>query len=76
MTDTLQELATALRERLMIVADEESRRDVDAHILRLQQVSERIESIERQLPPTIHPQLRHYLQRRSYTKALEFVEAL
>jgi hypothetical protein len=75
MSDMLEELATALRERLTIVADEESRRTPDAHMRRLQEVSERIEAIEQRLPATVHPQLRHYLQRRSYTKALEFVEA-
>lgn len=74
MTETLQELAAALRERLTIVADKESRRNADAHMLRLQRISERIEGIERQLPPTIDPQLRHYLQRRSYTKALELLQ--
>ena len=76
MSEILQELATALRERLEIVGDEISRQNPDAHMLRLQQVSERIDGIERQLPPAIHPQLRHYLQRRSYSKAIEFVEAL
>ena len=76
MSEVLQELRRALRERLTIVADEESRRDPDVHMQRLQQVSERLDEIERRLPATIHPQLRHYLQRRSYSKALEFVEAL
>ncbi len=76
MSEVLQELAGALRERLTIVGDEQSRRNPDAHVLRLQEISERIEEIERRLPATLHPQLRHYLQRRSYSKALEFVEAL
>ena len=76
MREVLEELAAALRERLEIVADEASRRDPEAHMLRLQSVSQRLEAIERRLPPTVHPQLRHFLQRRSYTKALEFVEAL
>ncbi len=76
MSEVLHELAGALRERLTIVGDEESRRNAGAHMLRLQQISERIEEIEHRLPATIHPQLRHYLQRRSYSNALEFVEAL
>ncbi|HEX8280851.1 MAG TPA: hypothetical protein VF551_05710 [Chthoniobacterales bacterium] len=75
MTTVYDELASALRERLAIIADEESRRDVNAHVLRLQEVSERIEALEQQLPPPVDPQLRHYLQRRSYTKALEALEA-
>jgi hypothetical protein len=74
MTAPLAELAAALRERLAIIGDEESRRDPERHIERLQQISERIESLERTLPPQIDPQLRHFLQRRSYSKALELLE--
>ena len=70
----LTELAAALRERLTIIADEESRRDPDRHTERLRAVSERIEALERRLPPTIDPELRHFLQRRSYNKALETLE--
>jgi len=71
--EKLTELAGALRERLAIIADEESRLDSVRHTERLREVSERIEEIERGLPPTIDPQLRHFLQRRSYDKALEFL---
>ena len=74
MEKTLTELAAALRERLTIIADEESRRDPARHTERLQAASERIEQLEQQLPPTIDPQLRHFLQRRSYSKALELLE--
>jgi hypothetical protein len=69
----LTELADALRERMEIVADEESRRDPVRHTERLREVSEKIERIEHQLPPTIDPQLQHFLQRRSYSKALELL---
>lgn len=75
MESILAELAAALRERLAIVGDEASRKDEAAHIRRLQAVSERIEALERQVSQTADPQLRHYLQRRSYTKALEYLEA-
>ena len=71
----LTELAAALRERLTIIGDEESRRDPQRHTERLRVVSERIELLEQSLPPQIDPQLRHFLQRRSYTKALELLEA-
>jgi phytoene dehydrogenase-like protein len=74
MDKMLADLAEALRERLAIIGDEESRRDSDRHTERLREVSERIEQIERNLPPTIDPQLRHFLQRRSYSKALELLE--
>jgi hypothetical protein len=69
----LTELADALRERLEIVGDEESRRDPVRHTKRLKEVSQKIERIEHRLPPSIDPQLRHFLQRRSYSKALELL---
>lgn len=75
MDKILTELAEALRERLAIIGDEESRRDPERHTERLRVVSEKIEDLERQLPPEIDPQLRHFLQRRSYSKALELLAA-
>ena len=76
MPHDFRELASALQERVMIIGDEESRRDTPRHMARLQEVSERIEALERQLSPTLDAQLRHYLQRRSYSKALEHLLAL
>lgn len=76
MQETLAELTATLRERLAIVAEEESRRDPERHMARLRDVSERLERIEAKLPSNINPQLRHFLQRRSYSKALDFIEAL
>jgi hypothetical protein len=75
MEKILSDLAAALRERLTIIADQDSRREPDRHTERLQAVSERIEQLEQQLPRTIDPQLRHFLQRRSYSKALELLTA-
>jgi len=75
MEKILADLTAALRERLSIIADEESRRDPDRHTERLQAVSERIDRLEHQLPRTIDPELRHFLQRRSYSKALELLAA-
>ena len=74
MDKILADLGEALRERLTIIADEESRRDPDRHTERLRTVSEKIEELERQLPAKIDPELRHFLQRRSYSKALEVLE--
>ena len=74
MTAPLTELAEALRERLSIIGDEESRRDPQRHTERLRLVSERIERLEHALPAQTDPQLRHFLQRRSYSKALELLE--
>ena len=70
------DLREALRERLAIIGDEESRRDEPAHMARLQAISERIDELASALPRPIAPQLAHYLQRRSYDKALEFLEQL
>jgi hypothetical protein len=74
MENAIVDLANALRERLVIIRDEESRRDPDAHMARLQAVSEQIEKLQATLPRPIDPQLEHYLQRRSYEKALDFIE--
>ena len=74
MDAQLIDLAAALRERLAIIGDEESRREPDRHLERLRQVSERIADLEQSLPPKIDPQLRHFLQRCSYSKALELLE--
>jgi hypothetical protein len=73
MEKILTDLAAALRERLTIIA-EESRRDHARHTERLRAASEWIEQLEHELPSTVNPELRHFLQRRSYTKALELLE--
>jgi hypothetical protein len=76
MKEALAELTAALRERLAIIADEESRRDPEQHIVRLQKVSLRLDNLEAKLSSALDPQLRHFLQRRSYTKALEYLTGL
>ena len=67
-------LAAALRERLSIIADTESRRDPDKHMDRLKRVSEKIDALQAALPPSINPRLKHYLEQRSYEKALALLE--
>ena len=74
MEKAVADLKEALRERLAIIQDEQSRRDVDTHLARLRAVSEKIEKLQAALPRAIDPQLAHYLQRKSYDKALEFLE--
>ena len=74
MENAIADLKEALRERLAIVHDEESRRDADTHIARLRAVSQKIENLQAALPQPVDPRLAHYLQRRSYDKALEFLE--
>ena len=67
-------LAAALRERLRIIADEKSRGDPEKHMDRLRRISERIEALQATLPPSVDSRLKHYLERRSYDKALEWIE--
>lgn len=74
MGDVTAELAAALQERIAIIADEQSRRDPEKHIARLQRVSAKIDDLAAALPPPISPRLAHYLERRSYEKALEVLE--
>jgi hypothetical protein len=74
MNSAILDLAAALRERLTIIGDENSRRNPEAHTARLREVSEKIEKLEAALPKPIDPQLAHFLQRKSYDKALELLE--
>ena len=73
-SNTIVDLRDALRERLAIIHDEESRRDESKHIDRLRAISEKIDKLQTALPQPIDPRLAHYLQRRSYDKALELLE--
>jgi hypothetical protein len=75
MKNDVADLREALRERLAIIRDEESRRDETKHMARLRAVSEKIEQLQAALPQPVDLRLAHYLQRRSYDKALEYLEA-
>lgn len=74
MNASSADLARALRERLRIIGDENSRRDPERHMQRLRVISERIDQLADDLSATIDPKLAHFLQRKSYSKALEFLE--
>jgi hypothetical protein len=74
MENSLLDLTGALRERLAIIRDEESRRDPAKHMERLRTVSERIDQLQAALPQPVDSRLAHYLQRKSYDKALAFLE--
>ena len=76
MQTPLADLAQALRERLEVIRDEQSRRDEAKHIARLKAVSEQIDDLQTRLPKPVDPRLAHYLQRKSYDKALEFLEGM
>jgi hypothetical protein len=75
MERALANLAQALRERLAVIRDEESRRDQAKHLDRLRAVSEKIDRLQDSLPPSTDPRLKHFLDRKSYDKALDYLEA-
>lgn len=75
MDGALADLAQALRERLAVIRDEKSRRDQEKHIARLRAVSETIDRLHHSLASSIDPRLNHYLERKSYDKALEYLKA-
>lgn len=75
MKGAAAELAEALRERLALIRDEQSRREEAKHIARLKAVSEKIDKLQAALQQPVDSRLAHYLQRKSYDKALEYLEA-
>ncbi len=74
MENGIVDLADALRERLAIIQDQESRRDEAKHMARLRAVSEKIDQLQAALSGSVDPRLNHFLQRKSYDKALDFIE--
>jgi hypothetical protein len=69
------DLAEALRRRLAVIGDSALReRDPGTHLAQLREASEQIASLQKQLPPDTHPQLRHFFERCSYDKALAWLE--
>ncbi len=76
MDARLLALRDALRLRLETVADRGFyERDAAGHLARLQAVSAQVDSLAAEVSPTADPMLRHYLERQSYVKALEFLDA-
>ena len=76
MPDLFAELATALRERLSVIADRELyARDPAAHLEKLKSVSEKITQLGAALPRPLPGDFAHYLQRASYEKALAWLDA-
>jgi len=70
-------LAEALRERLAVIADHAHRdRDQAAHLQRLIDVSGKIVGLINSLSAQeLDPQFRHYLEKKSYDKALAWIES-
>lgn len=77
MTPDFAPLAEALRERLAVIADHAHREsDSAGHLQRLIDVSATIDALVAALPPReLDPQFRHYLDRKSYDKALAWIES-
>ncbi len=76
MTIVFSELRDALRERLRVVADHELRdRDPQTHLDQLKSAASRLDAAIAQLPAQCDPDLRHYLNRQSYLKALAWLES-
>ena len=68
-------LAEALRERLDVISDRQLReQNPTGQLARLRRASERIEQLKKNLPLNADPMLKHYLDRMSLSKALEFVQ--
>ncbi len=70
-----QNLHAALRQRVDIVADHALREhDPAAHLEAIKAAAAHLDSVVADLPPNIDPNLRHYLERQSYLKAIAWLE--
>jgi hypothetical protein len=70
-----QALATALRDRMTVIADRDFyARDPAGHLEKLKAVSEQITTLAAALPKPVDGELAHYLLRASYAKALAWLE--
>lgn len=73
--DLRARLATALHHRLAVIADHAFRdRDPQGHLAHLRAASEHLDTVVAEVPTGADPQFRHYLERRSYDKALAWLE--
>ena len=69
------QLREALQERLAAIADQDLRaRDPRAHLERLKAAASRLDAAIARVLPNCDPQLRHFLDRQSYLKALAWLE--
>jgi len=75
MSDLLQQIRDAVERRLAIVADHSFRdRDPDAHLAELKTASAEVEALRGRLPQDTDPDLRHFLEKQSYVKALAWFD--
>ncbi len=72
---SLQSLRDLIQGRLDAVADRAHyERDPEEHLNRLKSISEQLDRAAQDLPADIDPQLRHYLDRQSYLKAIAWLD--
>ena len=77
MSYQFDKLKYLLEKRIEIITDHEFRdNDPDSHLLALKEISESIEEHHHELRDEIPRQLGHFLDNRSYNKALEFLEKI
>ncbi len=70
-----EELLSALKTRLAVVADHAHRdRDPSSHLAALKEAAAALETGIASLPDTLPPELRHFLERQSYQKAIAWLE--
>jgi hypothetical protein len=75
MGEYYSELVSVLRERLQVISDQDLRaRNPEAQLERLRLLSEQIDRLKEKLPADADPMLKHFLDRMSLTKALEFIQ--
>jgi hypothetical protein len=75
-TALLAGLRDALRHRLSVVGDRAFyERDPAGHLEALMAASAEVDRIARELGAAADPRLRHFLERQSYVKALDFLDA-
>jgi hypothetical protein len=68
------DLHAAVKDRLDLVADHAFRdRDPAAHLAALKSAAARLDALVASLTPDTDPTLRHYFERQSYTKALDWL---
>lgn len=70
VTDSQQILLQALRD----LRDTAARARTESPRPSLLPLLQRLDELTAALPPDTHPQLRHFLERKSYEKAIEFLE--
>ena len=75
MNSTYAALAEALESRLALIADRDwVARDATGHLDALRAISEKLDLISAALPRPLSGELAHYLERRSYDKALDWIQ--